>query len=94
MLRQREVLQHRLPEPSRTKSLSCHLRLHAVPAITHITASVRKSHQSGREVSACMSSGRLIDLNTGEEGDYSGRSSKLNSQEEEENDVSSLNNKS
>ena len=45
--RLREVSQRRVPEPSRTKSLSCHLRLHAVPTITHITASMNKRHQSG-----------------------------------------------
>lgn len=48
-----EVSQQRAPEPGRTKSLSCHLRLHAVPMITHITASMNKTHQSGTDAE-CM----------------------------------------
>lgn len=69
--RLQEVSQHRVPEPSRTKSLSCHLRLHAVPTITHITASMNKRHQSGRDAERMyirQLHSRLIDLMTGEKG--------------------------
>lgn len=69
LCRQHEVSPHRVPEPSRTKSLSCHLRLHAVPTITHITASMNKRHQSGRDAE-CMYimqlHSLLTDLTTGE----------------------------
>lgn len=71
LCRLREVSQHRVPEHSRTKSLSCHLRLHAVPTITHITASMNKRHQSGRDA-GCMYIRQpyslLIDPMTGEKG--------------------------
>ena len=46
-----------VPEFCRTKSLSCHLRLHAAPVITHITASTNKRHQSGTDAE-CIYSGR------------------------------------
>lgn len=66
-----EVSQHRVPEPSRTKSLGCHLRLHAVPTITHITASMNKRHQSGRDAERMyirQLHSLLIDQMTGEKG--------------------------
>lgn len=66
-----EVSQHQVPEPRRTKSLSCHLRLHAVPTITHITATMNKRHQSGRDAERMylrQPHSRLIDLMTGEKG--------------------------
>lgn len=64
-----EVSQHRMAETSRTKSLSCHLRLHAVPTIIHINASMNKSNSQGG-CWVCVYIMRLysplIDLMTGE----------------------------
>lgn len=69
-----EVSLHQVPEPSRTKSLSCHLRLHAVPTITHITASMNKRHQSERDAKRMyirQLHSHLIGLITGEKKQWS-----------------------
>lgn len=59
-------------EPGRAKSLSRHLRLHAVPAMTHLTACTNKTHRSGTGGAERMYirqiHNRLIAPMTGEKG--------------------------